>query len=68
MYKVLAKILTNRLNVVISSVLSKTKFAFFMRIEILDEILIANEVQKMKKGLLFKLILRRSITQWSKSI
>jgi len=43
MYKVLAKVLANRLYAVIASVVSDSQSAFVKRKQILDGILIANE-------------------------
>lgn len=59
LYKILAKILANRLRQVIGSVVSEVQPAFVKNRQILDEILIANEVvdeaRKSKKDLmLFK--------------
>ena len=56
MYKIIAKLLANRLRMVISSVVSETQSAFVKNCQILDGILIANEVvdeaHKLKKELL----------------
>lgn len=59
MYKILTKILANRLCMVIGSVIFETQSAFIKGRQILDDILVANEVvdeaRKCKKGLiLFK--------------
>jgi len=59
MYKILAKLLANRLRMVLGSVISETQSAFIHNRQILDGILIANEVvdeaTKLKKDLmLFK--------------
>ncbi|RHN56552.1 putative RNA-directed DNA polymerase [Medicago truncatula] len=59
MYKIIAKLLANRLRLVIGSVISETQSAFIKNRQILDGILIANEVvdeaKKFKKDLmLFK--------------
>jgi len=54
MYKVLAKVLANRLQTIIDSVVSESQSAFFKGKQILYGILIANEVvdeaRRMKKG------------------
>ena len=60
LYKILAKLLANRLRQVIGSVISEAQSAFVKNRQILDGILIANEVvdeaRKAKKDLmLFKL-------------
>jgi len=56
MYKILAKVLANRLRKVIGSVISNSQSVFVHRRQILDRILVANEVvdeaRKMKKELL----------------
>jgi len=56
MYKILAKVLANRLRSVIGSVISETQSAFVKGRQILDGILVANEVvddaRKCKKELL----------------
>ena len=56
MYKILAKLLANRLSLVINSVISETQSAFIKNRQILYGILIANEVVneacKLKKELL----------------
>jgi len=56
LYKILSKVLANRLRMVIGKVISDTQFAFVKDRQILDGILIANEVvdeaRKMKKELL----------------
>ena len=59
LYKILAKLLANRLCMVIGSVISETQSAFVTYRQILDDILIANEAvdeaHKLKKDLmLFK--------------
>jgi len=59
LYKILSKVLANRLRMVIGRVISETQTAFVKDIQILDGILIANEAvdeaRKMKKELmLFK--------------
>jgi hypothetical protein len=59
LYKILAKLLANRLRVVIGSVISESQSEFVKNRQILDGILIANEVvdeaRKLKKDLmLFK--------------
>jgi len=59
MYKIIAKLLANRLRLVIGSVVSETQSTFVKKRQILDGILIANEVvdeaSKLKKDLmLFK--------------
>jgi hypothetical protein len=65
MHKILAKILANRLCMVIGSVISKTRSAFIKGLQILDGILVANEVvdeaRKCKKELiLFKVDLKKA--------
>ncbi|KAK2440720.1 hypothetical protein QL285_012099 [Trifolium repens] len=56
LYKILAKLLANRLRMVIESVISETQTAFVKDRQILDGILIANEVvdeaRRLKKDLL----------------
>jgi len=56
LYKILAKVLANRLRVVLSSVVSETQSTFVKNRQILHGILIANEVvdeaHKLKKELL----------------
>jgi hypothetical protein len=56
MYKILAKLLANRLRLVLGSVISETQSAFIKNRQILDGILIANEVvdeaSKLKKELM----------------
>jgi hypothetical protein len=56
MYKIIAKLLANRLRLVINSVISETQSAFIQNRQILDGVLIANEVvdeaSKLKKQLL----------------
>ncbi|GAU14347.1 hypothetical protein TSUD_309070 [Trifolium subterraneum] len=59
LYKILAKVLANRLRTVIGSVISETQTAFVKERQILDGILIANEVvdearKSQKELLLFK--------------
>jgi len=57
LYKLLAKLLANRLRVVIGSVILDTQSAFVEGRQNLDDILVANEVvdeaKKLKKKLLF---------------
>jgi len=56
LYKISAKVLANRLRIVMSNVISDSQSAFVKDRQILDDILIANEVVdeavKMKKYLL----------------
>lgn len=56
LYKILSKVLANRLRMVMSSVISETQTAFVKDIQILDGILIANEAvdeaRKSKKELM----------------
>jgi len=56
MYKIIAKLLANKLRLGISSVVSETQSSFIKNRQILDGILIANEVvdeaRKLKKELL----------------
>jgi hypothetical protein len=56
LYKILAKLLTNRLRMVIGSVISETQTAFVKDRQILECVLIANEVvdeaRRLKKELL----------------
>lgn len=56
LYKVLAKLVANRLHQVIGSVISETRSTFVKDRHILDEILVANEIvgeaRKLKKELL----------------
>lgn len=59
MYKVLAKILANRLSKVVHRVIENTHFAFIQKRKILDRVLIANELVKKprksdKKMIMFK--------------
>jgi len=59
MYKILAKVLANRLRLVIGSVISDVQSPFIKGRQILDDILIANEIvdevrKKKKELLLFK--------------
>jgi hypothetical protein len=59
MYKILAKVLANRLRLVIGSVISDSQSAFIKGRQILDGILVANEVvdearKRKKELLLFK--------------
>ena len=70
MYKILAKLLANRLRLVVSSVISMTQSAFIKNRQILDGILIANEVvdeaSKLKKELmLFKVDFEKASTPLS---
>jgi hypothetical protein len=56
LYKILAKVLANRLRLVVGNVISETQTAFVKDRQILDGILIANEVvdeaRKLNKELL----------------
>jgi len=66
MYKILAKVLTNRLRSIIGSVISDNQSAFIKGRQILDGILVANEVvedaRKCKKELLlFKVDFKKSV-------
>lgn len=59
MYKILSKVLANRLRQVIGSVISDSQFAFIKGRQILDGILVANEIvdearKRRKELLLFK--------------
>jgi hypothetical protein len=59
MYKILSKILGNRLRRVISSLISEEQYAFVHNRQILDGALIANEVvddviRRKKSGFIFK--------------
>jgi len=57
MYKVLAKVLANRLRNVIGSVVSDSQFAFVKGKQILDGVIIANEVvdeaRRLNKEMIF---------------
>jgi D-serine deaminase-like pyridoxal phosphate-dependent protein len=74
LYKILAKVLANRLWLVVGSVISKTQTAFVKYRQILDDILIANEVvdeaRKLNKELLlFKVDFEKAyMTQWTGGI
>jgi len=54
LYKILAKVLANRLRAVVGQVISETQTAFVIDRQILDGVLVANEVvdeaRKSKKG------------------
>ena len=57
LYKVLAKVLANRLRLVVASVVSKSRSAFVKGKQILDDILIANEAVDEAKRLNKELLL-----------
>jgi hypothetical protein len=64
-YKVLAKILTNRLRAVVGSVVSESQYAFIKGKQILDGILVANEAvdearRFNKETLLFKVDFKKA--------
>jgi hypothetical protein len=70
LYKILAKLLANRLRTVIGSVISEAHTAFVKERQILDGILIANEVvdeaRKAKKELLlFKVDFEKAYDSWT---
>ena len=65
LYKLLAKVLANRLKKVLGKVVSPTQNAFVLRRQILDASLIANEVidswqKRKKKGLICKLDIEKA--------
>jgi hypothetical protein len=74
LYKILSKVLANRLWLVVGSVISKTQTSFVKYRQILDDILIANEVvdeaRKLNKELLlFKVDFEKAyMTQWTGGI
>ncbi|GAU39751.1 hypothetical protein TSUD_219940 [Trifolium subterraneum] len=71
LHKILAKVLANRLRLVIGSVISESQTTFVKDSQILDDILIANEVvdegRKSKKELLlFKVDFEKAYDSWIK--
>ncbi|KAK2421774.1 hypothetical protein QL285_032366 [Trifolium repens] len=70
MYKILAKVLANRLRQVVGSVVSEVQSTFVKERQILDGILVANEVvddarKNQKELVLFKVTLKRLMTWWT---
>ncbi|GAU35285.1 hypothetical protein TSUD_274870 [Trifolium subterraneum] len=70
LYKILAKVLLNRLRLVMGSVISESQTAFVRDRQILYGILIANEVvdeaRRLRRSCYFlRSILRRSMTLWT---
>lgn len=69
MYNIVTKVLTNRLKLIIDSVISKAQSAFVKGRQILNGIIIANEVvnyaERRRSLFRLKLILKRLIIRWS---
>jgi len=66
LYKVIAKILSSKLKVVLPNLIGESKTAFVSRRQILEGVLIANEVvhwlkKKKKQGVLLKLDFQKAV-------